>query len=309
MTDAMARMNEYLLEELSDEERSRLEREYFADAATFERILQAETDLIDRYVRGRLSADERQRFEHVYLRHPRRLERVRFAEALAAEVDRLESTGGSLAPSAARRLIPMLAVAASLLLAIAAGILWFRNASLRREMASVETARAASERQLQQQLAAERARVEDLRRELGTTSAAPPTGSASTASPRPAGPLVVSLLLRAASERTARAAAPPTVTIPPSARTVHVDLEVERFDYRSFQLFVRRVAGGDVYSLRNAPPRHTGDRDVFTAVIPADRLPDGDYILTLRGQTAGADIDDLSRTLFRVSRPSPGQPR
>src|SRR5690349_4876956 len=95
MTDAIARVNEYLLMELSDEERSAFEQEYFADTARFERILQAETDLIDRYVRGRLTADERRRFEQVYLRHPRRLERVRFAEALAAEVDRLESTATS----------------------------------------------------------------------------------------------------------------------------------------------------------------------------------------------------------------------
>jgi anti-sigma factor RsiW len=71
------RLARYILGELSEHERERLEAEYFEDDDAFEQMLMAEEELTDAYVRGELSAEERAQFEKSYLSSPRGCERVR----------------------------------------------------------------------------------------------------------------------------------------------------------------------------------------------------------------------------------------
>src|SRR5690349_64621 len=87
MTDVDKRSAEYLLGGMPDHEREAFERDYFADPSAFERLAQAESDLLDAYVRHRLTPDQRARVERVYVADPRRRERVRFAQALADAAD------------------------------------------------------------------------------------------------------------------------------------------------------------------------------------------------------------------------------
>jgi len=75
-------MKRYLLGRASPEERVDLENRYFSDASLFERLTEAENDLIDSYVRGELSDFDRQEFERQYLGSPQRRARVQFANAL-----------------------------------------------------------------------------------------------------------------------------------------------------------------------------------------------------------------------------------
>jgi anti-sigma factor RsiW len=77
----------YLLGELTEEEQSRLEEEYFADPAFFQEVRARRDDLIDAYLRGELSPDERARFETYFMATPRRRERVEFARTLVKTVD------------------------------------------------------------------------------------------------------------------------------------------------------------------------------------------------------------------------------
>lgn len=63
----------YLLGDLPEDERVRLEEDYFADDASFARLLSAKNELIDLYARGELSGRTRERFEEHFLStHPRR---------------------------------------------------------------------------------------------------------------------------------------------------------------------------------------------------------------------------------------------
>lgn len=72
----------YLLGNLSEEDKTRLEEQYFLDDKQFEELELAEDELIDRYVRSELSLKETNQFEKL-LESPRMAERVEVARLLA----------------------------------------------------------------------------------------------------------------------------------------------------------------------------------------------------------------------------------
>jgi len=76
----------YLLGDVSNGERERLEAEYFSDDEAFQKMLSAEDDLIDAYARGELSAEHRQLFEKRFLNSAEGRERLQFARTLAGAV-------------------------------------------------------------------------------------------------------------------------------------------------------------------------------------------------------------------------------
>ncbi len=75
-------LTQYLLGELPDDERLRLEEEYLADPELFARLLAAEDDLIDAYARGTLPVEARAPFEARYGRTGDQQQRIAFADAL-----------------------------------------------------------------------------------------------------------------------------------------------------------------------------------------------------------------------------------
>lgn len=72
-------LDRYLLNELSEEERGRIEERLFTDQTFIEQVETAEMRLVDRYVLGEMSADERARFVSQYLPVPEHARRVREA--------------------------------------------------------------------------------------------------------------------------------------------------------------------------------------------------------------------------------------
>src|SRR5258708_8364808 len=80
----------YLLGDLSESEQTALEEEYFTDPPAFDKMVNAENELVDSYARGRLTPRLRKRFEQYYLAHPKRRERTKFAQALVTKLDQIE---------------------------------------------------------------------------------------------------------------------------------------------------------------------------------------------------------------------------
>jgi hypothetical protein len=72
----------YLLEQLSDDERSEVERRYFKDPAYLEEIEAVEIDLIERYLDGDLSREHAENFESRYLTTPALWAKVHTVQAL-----------------------------------------------------------------------------------------------------------------------------------------------------------------------------------------------------------------------------------
>src|SRR5258708_10755197 len=80
-------LQRYLLGNLSEEERVRVEDRAFADPAYLGALEAAEADLMDAYVRGELPQSDRRQFERLFLTSRQRRNRVEFARALATVAD------------------------------------------------------------------------------------------------------------------------------------------------------------------------------------------------------------------------------
>jgi hypothetical protein len=294
-------MTSYLLGELSESDQASFEREYFTDPTVFESLVQTETALVDDYARGRLSPHLRKRFEEYYLAHPSRRERANFADALATKIDEIQNTAP--APQRDRDGSAWQAVLSAFgrgwtlrvsmatgiaLLMLATGWLLVQTGRLRRELAQTEMARQAGEqreRDLERRLSAER------------TPAAP------TASPVPgAPPSVVSLLLSVRSTRGPDTGAAPTLVIPPGTGQVRVQLALGQEDYPSYQVSLKSIVGLEILTRERLKPQTTTSGPTLVLTVPANRLAAGDYVLTLSGEGPSRDIDELSKSLFRVEK-------
>ena len=316
MNNSEQMMTRYLLGELSESERADLERRYFAEAAVFERLSQCESDLMDDYARGRLSPETRERFEKAYLADPERRARLRFSEALVAKLDREVSPG--LIPQEAettswwqKLFVPFiggqraLAFSFAVLLLMVLGSAWLllRTSRLRNELAqtrATEAAREQHERELQQQLIDEQARNQQLIAELDRERVQP-TPEVGPSPSQNSAPAFVSLLLVASGVRGAETKSP-TLSIPPGTQDVRIQLKISENEYQSYQLELHAVGSKEIFSRQNVKPKVIKSGASFEFSLPATKFTSGDYILTLRGVTQSGEVEDVSKSLFRVSR-------
>src|SRR5262249_21854061 len=160
MSTADPYLTRYLLGELAESEAAALEREYFEKPDVFARVAEAETALMDDYVRQRLRPPMRQRFEERYLADPRRRARVEFASALATKIDSTEPGGGARSSDSRAWLVRWSLAAALAGLTLSVGLLWLQSGRLRGELARSRTA-----------LAVEQQRAQDLEHQLSSAHA------------------------------------------------------------------------------------------------------------------------------------------
>lgn len=179
----------YLLDDLSPEERQRLEERLLDDNDDFYEQLQlAEAELADDYVTGDLSDAERARFKETFLSTPGRYEQLRFTELLREHFAGSEPLKKTVTVESrppvfwAHRLALRLglgapavgfALACGLILAVAAAVLfglraWQLGGRLERLQAQQAPAPNSAEpfARLQQQLEEERVRRESAAQEL-----------------------------------------------------------------------------------------------------------------------------------------------
>jgi cell division protein FtsL len=322
MTNSDETMTRYLFGELSEAEQSRLEALYFNDAQTFEQLTQLETELVDAYARGRLSAQMRERFERAYLLNPNRRARVRFGEALAVKLDKIAASrvaGQSYMKGATwwqrlssqltggRRVLAFSMASALLLLSFVSVWLFIRDSRLRQESArahDAQTAQEQREREAEQQLASERARTKELNAELERTRTEPTLQPTPAAPQRPAptvaAPVVATLVLMAGGVRGVDTGAPPTLVIHRGTQKVRLRLKLRDNEYQSYQLILQAVGGREVFNRSHFKPQTTKSGASLILSLPASKFGAGDYILTLKGVTPGGEVEDVSRSLFRV---------
>jgi len=316
MNNSEQMMTRYLLGELSESERADLERRYFADSSFFERLSQCESDLMDDYARGRLSPETRERFEKAYLADPERRARLRFSEALVAKLDREVSPG--LIPQEAettswwqKLFVPFiggqraLAFSFAVLLLMVLGSAWLllRTSRLRNELAqtrATEAAREQHEHELQQQLIDEQARNQQLIAELDRERAQP-TPEVGIASPKNTAPAFVSLLLVASGVRGAETKSP-TLSIPAGTQEVRIELKTAENEYQSYQLELHALGGKAIFDRKKVKPTITKSGANFGFSVPASKFTSGDYILTLKGVMPTGEVEDVSKSLFRVEK-------
>lgn len=300
----------YLLGELSEQEQSALEERYFRDPLVFNQVLQVESELVDAYSRGQLSAEIRARFENSYLKHPARRKRVEFAKALTTRIDEHEESKNRvaqrshiswwqslLATLGGERPKLRLAMAAVAALVVLSGA-WIVVNNLRQQRpAPLQAERKDEERQPSVQTPQQTPKQEE------HTAQVPPPTSQPLPSPviKPT-PSIVSLALTVGGVRGAGSGATKTLFIPSETTQAQILLNLKDDNYPHYRASLQKIGGAEIFTQTNIRPRRTKDGARFVFTIPARQLTSGDYSLTLSGITPEGEVDDLSKSLFRVER-------
>ena len=145
------RLVRYLLGFLPEDEAERLDEQSVVNDDVACRLLSAENDLVDAYVRGTLDPGLRRQFESYYLASPGRRQRVRFARRFLTAVDRMPERAFTAAPaslatrfrtSATRwmsrqRTLRWRPVAAAAVVMVSLGLLVAQNVNLHTDRKSV----------------------------------------------------------------------------------------------------------------------------------------------------------------------------
>lgn len=301
MNELEHNMRRYLLGELSEQERAALEEKYFRDPQVFNEVLRVESELVDAYARGQLSVETRERFEQFYLKHPARRDRVEFATALTTRIDERDAPVVRAEQSASRlswkeRLLglfgaqgPRLRFAMALVLvAIAlAGVWIFINNRRRQPQSQAAQTQSAQQTEKQEERAAQ----------VPPDRPQPSPNSNTHSAPR-----TVSLALTVSGVRSADGGATPTLVIPPDTTEAQLVLELKDDSYPHYRVSLRQIGGPEIFTQTNVRPRGTKAGARFVFKVPTKQLTKGDYVLTLGGITPAGEVDDLSKSLFRVEK-------
>ena len=286
----------YLLGTLSEEERARIEERYFNDDKDFEEIEIAEEELIDRYVRGELTEAERTEFEQTVVRSPRLMERVEFAKLFA---DRLRPAPvvAAVKPRWWERFLAVgrgsqlaLACSAAMVL-LAFGVLlfgWWQLQQQSRRLAAQQAALDQRQRELDRQAAELAQRIQP------TPVETPPPPQEPT--PQPGAAPVVLTLFPGGTRSTSGST---DIRISSGTSNVQLTLNLRNTDYSSYSVKLNSVDRQNIFSKSSLKPRVTNNRAAITFRIPAQRLPPGDYYLSVFGEPANESVDDYP---FRVIR-------
>ncbi len=319
MNESEQIMTSYLLGELSEPEQAALEEKYFSDPRVFDQILKTENELLDNYARGRVSPQVRERFEQYYLLHPGRRERMKFAEALATRIDKIEPSenaiertasamswwGGLLTTLRGQRLMLRFSIAFAFLLFVFAGAWFFIDSRrARQELAQAQAVPADQERREREQKVAEvRVPTEVPPIEPEPRRPAQPQSPQMTPTPTArAVPAFASLLLTVGGVRGGDTGKTPTLVIPPGTVKARLQLNLKENEYARYRVSLQTVGGEEIFSRQNLKSRDTKPGMSVTLVVPARKFATGDYILTLKGVSQDGEIDDLSKSIFRVSK-------
>lgn len=317
----------YLLGDLSEEEREHVERRLMSDDDLYQQLLLAEDELVDEYVTGTLPEQDRAKFGH-FLRSPELQQDVRFTVALRKHAlksaPRAAAEPAPKAPRASRTdwlrkffMQPALGVslATALLVAVlVAAWLATQNSQLRRQVGQLRAQQSppsAPPQVLQEQLASERLRNEQLtaqlRREQESSSAPtrtvetpqekPPPRAPAPKPPRQPQSFVAVALTPGAFIR--ESGAWEKITLLPGVREVRVRLDLPEGGYRSYRAALKTVDGREV--LENRRLRDVGGKFVRLN-IPAQLLGPDDYQITLSGMTRSGESEEIGTYYFRVLR-------
>lgn len=284
-------MIRYLLGELSEQERTRIEENYFLDPGVFEHLCAVEDELIDAYVRGELGGAQREHFEQLFLASPQRRTRVEFARSL---LERLSRQPAATTKEAARSRIVTWWESAGVISRLPKPALLWPLAAVALALVIVVGWRLAHKETMPRIQVQER-----------TPLKPPPTQAqqqpmpSPTPPPRPA-PKIATFLLTPVLTRDLGGAK--TFMIPSGVDWVQFRLDPEAADYKSYRAVLRTPEGREIWSGRDLTPQaSTSGKSIFLK-LPASTLTSGDYILTLSGLNAEGKFEDVNDYSFRLAK-------
>ena len=302
----------YLLGELEESARARIQEQCFGDDLLFDRILEAENDLIDRYARRELGVRERELFEKTVLQRESMGQRVTFATALssatakgkrAGTASKGESTaaaGSTVTLQAQVRSRPKLlwyGLAAAAALLVVLGVVWvIRN----QERAGQRAGGQSIEQQASNRTPANPSPSADSNTEASSTKGAASGQEGHRTGPRVESkyPLAVGtfVLLPGSTRSSVESQA---LTIGPSVREIRLQLQLsEGDDYKSYGVILRTVQGTEI--LRKSGLSPSGK--AVKIGLAASRLAPGQYELELTSHPDQGPDAVVNYYYFTVAR-------
>ena len=325
-----ASIRQYLMGDLSEQEQEQIEKRMLSRDDYFEEVLIAEEELADDFVGGRLPESDSIKFRRRFLSIPELQEDVKFAKALrlhAAVYARQEATH-----SQAERSPPLLAkitaflrqpaagfaMAAVLLLAVCLAI-WMavQNSRLRAQVAQFQaqpaatpTAASQNDLLLQQQIASERERREQLALQLSReqdqrAEAERKLAEARRHLSRPSqdqtpGSSLVGLFSLSPSLIRGPGSELKRISVPADGRVL-LRLELGVDNYTTYRATLQTVEGRKPFTLSNLHSLGDGTEKAVALILPAARLaPGNDYQILLSGKLPTGAYEEVGTYNFRV---------
>jgi hypothetical protein len=261
-----------------------------------------------------LPSGERELFERHYLQSPKHRERVVVARKLLEAANHRATEAVVALPvveptptwwsrvretlNSVRTLRISLVVATMLLLS--AGLVWLlsERTRLNRELGRAQaqlSEQQQREQEIASQLAAEREQSGKLKAEINrmeeTIAQGPPRPPSQIERPSILSFFLSSTLVRSGGK-------PQQIAISQETELVRLQMRIGKGDLRKFQAAVRTVEGAPIWNQRSLKQRS----NTITVNIPANKLPLGDYILTLTAITPPGETEEINRYFFRVIR-------
>lgn len=305
----------FLLGDLSEESRLKLEERFFKEDRFYEQLRAIQEELADDYVQDKLTPRERAQFEKHFLRSPRRRERVEFAAAFSRA---LTGSGSRPVATPSRDVawweslivfirpqgIRMAAAASATALALMIGAAWLFVEN-RRLSGDVQQARTEKDSLIQRSAAneaeAERkreelerditalraqggdmeAQIQQKERELEALRLAARSTKAQPAASQIATFILSPGLTRGTDE-------PEKLIISAAARSIQLQLDLEREeDYQSFVAEIRTARGNLAWSASGLALKRTSYGRAVFLTIPARLISNSEYEVALKGAASG----------------------
>lgn len=291
-------LTRYLLGEMPEEEQTDFEMRYFSDGQLFGELCARRNNLIDSYVSGRLSPPMRERFEAGIDKSWAINERIRFAETLQGAID-TRSVGLTSAPQTRYRQTRAalssfvssygrLIIVATVLLVLL-GVGWLILRSRRQESVDGNQAGLGNP----SSASAEKSAIDP--------NQPRPTGSAAPAQTRDNSGSLLTVPLTSDLTGTASDARADVLVLP-SIVLVKLVLIVDDPRDADYTAVVTTAKDAEVFKTGSLKP-HPNDAgrgvDLF---VPANRLPDGDYVIHLSGVTANNETIAAGNYYLRVRK-------
>jgi hypothetical protein len=286
---------------LSEEEQERVEEGYFNDREFSELLLVVEDRLIDDYVNGKLSPREQQSFESYFLRSPGRSERVEFARTWSAFLtkSKKQTSPGKADFFQIKKSLVWLPLAAMLLLVAGVGWLALQNIRLQNRLESIERGQARTDKAkqaLEQQIAAEQARNQQLASELeqarNQIDAEKPVNIERNSSS------IIAFVLAAGVSRDAGELQ--KLVIPPTAEQVRLQFGFKADGYKSYSVILNTAEGKQVWNREGLKVASRALNKTLALDLPARLFGNQDYILTLNGISPTGEVEAISEYPFRA---------
>jgi hypothetical protein len=303
-----------LLGGLPEDAKEQIERRLMTEDGDFEELLVEADRLVDDYASDDISERDRLRFESHFLCTPERRRKLRFAATLREYLRVYWKTAPKGTGAAEKRgiltsfwdwlfkLVPHPTptwgtVMAALVLAVATGVsstvLYLRIQDHVGQL-SAERGSLLQERvNLQQQLAAERARTEELTA----------TVTAMREDPSPTLPSVASLVSFSLSPGLFREGGElARVRVPSDALLVALQLDIGLDEYPRYRAVLHQAEGDEVWAQARLVARTVSTGATVVLTLPSQLLTPGDYYVSLIGVGDDGATEGLGRYDFRVMR-------